>query len=56
MIEKRQCKYLNNIVEPDHRMIKWRIVQGLIFKEFEYNKENACWNRNNKNVKEKPIV
>ena len=34
-IEIRQCKYLNNIVEQDHRMIKWRIVQGLGFKEFE---------------------
>jgi len=31
----RQCKYLNNIVEQDHRMIKWRIMQGLGFKEFE---------------------
>ena len=27
--------YLNNIVEQDHRMVKWRIVQGLGFKEFE---------------------
>ena len=34
-IKIRQCKYLNNIVEQDHRMIKWRIVQGLDFKEFE---------------------
>lgn len=34
-IKIRQCKYLNNIVEQDHRMIKWRIVQGLGFKEFE---------------------
>ena len=24
-IEIRQCKYLNNIVEQDHRFIKWRI-------------------------------
>ena len=31
----RQCKYLNNIVEQDHRMIKWQIMQGLGFKEFE---------------------
>ncbi|PCJ94411.1 MAG: hypothetical protein COA50_11655 [Flavobacteriaceae bacterium] len=35
MIKIRQCKYLNNIVEQDHRMIKWRIIQGLGFKEFE---------------------
>lgn len=34
-IKIRKCKYLNNIVEQDHRMIKWRIVQGLGFKEFE---------------------
>jgi len=31
----KQCKYLNNIVEQDHRMIKWRIMLGLGFKEFE---------------------
>ena len=34
-IEIRQCKYLNNIVEQDHRFIKWRIQQGLGFKEFD---------------------
>ena len=34
-IRIRQCKYLNNIVEQDHRFIKWRIQQGLGFKEFE---------------------
>ena len=34
-IKIRQCKYLNNIVEQDHRIIKWRIMQGLGFKEFE---------------------
>ena len=34
-IKVRQCKYLNNIVEQDHRAIKWRIQQGLGFKEFE---------------------
>ena len=31
----RQCKYLNNIVEQDHRFIKKRIIDGLGFKEFE---------------------
>jgi len=30
-----KCKYLNNIIEQDHRFIKWRIQQGLGFKEFE---------------------
>ena len=34
-IKIRQCKYLNNIVKQDHRMIKWRIILGLGFKEFE---------------------
>jgi len=34
-IKVRQCKYLNNVVEQDHRFIKWRIQQGLGFKEFE---------------------
>lgn len=30
-----QCKYLNNIVEQDHRFVKWRIINGLGFKDFE---------------------
>jgi putative transposase len=34
-IKIRQCKYLNNIVEQDHRFIKWRILNGLGFKSFE---------------------
>jgi putative transposase len=34
-MEIRQCKSLNYIVEQDHRMIKWRIVLGLGFREFE---------------------
>jgi len=34
-IKVRRCKYLNNIIEQDHRFIKWRIQQGLGFKEFE---------------------
>ncbi len=34
-IKIRQCKYLNNIVERDHRMIKRRIMRDLGFKEFE---------------------
>lgn len=34
-IQIRQCKYLNNIVEQDHRFVKKRIVRGLGFKEFE---------------------
>jgi len=34
-IEIRQCKYLNNIVEQDHRHVKWKLQRGLGFKEFE---------------------
>lgn len=34
-IKIRQCKYLNNIIEQDHRHIKWKIQRGLGFKEFE---------------------
>ncbi|NRB61019.1 MAG: IS6 family transposase [Winogradskyella sp.] len=34
-IQIRQCKYLNNIVEQDHRFIKKRISRSLGFKEFE---------------------
>ena len=41
-IQIRQCKYLNNIVGQDHRMIKWRIVQGLGFKEFESAKRTIA--------------
>jgi putative transposase len=41
-IQIRQCKYLNNIVKQDHRMIKWRIVQGLGFKEFESAKRTIA--------------
>ena len=31
----RQCKYLNNRVEGDHRFIKWRVRHMLGFKSFE---------------------
>jgi len=34
-IRWRQCKYLNNIVEQDHRFVKWRIQHMLGFKNFE---------------------
>ena len=33
-IKIRQCKYLNNIVEQNHRFIKWRIQNSLGFKSF----------------------
>jgi putative transposase len=34
-IKIRQCKYLNNIVEQDHRRVKRRIINYTGFKEFE---------------------
>jgi len=34
-IKIRQCKYLNNVVEQDHRNVKRRIVNYSGFKEFE---------------------
>jgi len=34
-IRIRQCKYLNNMVEQDHRFIKWRIQNTVGFKSFE---------------------
>jgi transposase, IS6 family len=33
--ELRQVKYLNNLVEPDHRFIKRRVKAGLGFVSFE---------------------
>lgn len=41
-IKIRQCKYLNNIVEQDHRFIKWRIQNGLGFKSFESAKKTLA--------------
>jgi putative transposase len=34
-IKVRQCKYLNNGIEGDHRFIKWRVQNMLGFKNFE---------------------
>lgn len=34
-VKWRQCKYLNNVVEQDHRFVKWRIKNMLGFKNFE---------------------
>ncbi|WP_262511284.1 transposase [Lutibacter citreus] len=37
----RQCKYLINIAEQNHPMIKWRIMLCLGFKEFESAKQTV---------------
>jgi putative transposase len=34
-IKIRQCKYVNNRIEADHRFIKWRIQNSLVLKSFE---------------------
>ena len=41
-IKWRQCKYLNNIVELDHRFIKWQIGPMLGFKSFESAKQTLA--------------
>ncbi len=41
-IKIRQCKYPNNIIEQDHRKIKWRLIQGLGFKNFESAKRTIA--------------
>ena len=41
-IKLRQCKYLNNIVEQDHRFIKWRIGPIIGFKSFESAKRTLA--------------
>ena len=41
-IRIRQCKYLNNIVEQDHRNIKRRISIDMGFKEFESAKRTLA--------------
>lgn len=35
----RQCKYLKNIVEQDHRFIKWRIQNSLALKTLNLQRE-----------------
>jgi transposase-like protein len=34
-VKIRSCKYLNNIVEQDHRRVKFRVNAMLWFKSFE---------------------
>ncbi len=41
-IKWRQCKYLNNIVEQDHRFVKWRVKNMLGFKDFESAQRTLC--------------
>ncbi len=41
-LQIRQCKYVNNRVEQDHRFIKWRTQQRLGFKGFESAKRTLA--------------
>lgn len=34
-VELRQVKYLNNLIEQDHRFIKWLVKPGMSFFSFE---------------------
>src|SRR5690348_11452897 len=34
-VKSRQCKYLNNSIEQDHRCVKWRTRNMLGFRSFE---------------------
>src|SRR6478609_8287051 len=45
-IKIRQCKYLNNRVEADHRSIKWRVQNMPSFKSFKSAVCNTDRNRN----------
>lgn len=47
-IRWHQCKYLNNIVEQDHRNIKRRIVINTGFKEFESAQRTLAVKKNHK--------
>ena len=55
-IKIRQCKYLNNIVEQDPRFIKWRIQQGLGFKEFESARRTLSGIEIVKMIKENQLI
>jgi transposase-like protein len=39
----RQCKYLNNIVEQDHRFVKRRVNPGLGFFSFRTARRTIKW-------------
>jgi transposase-like protein len=43
-VQVRSCKYLNNVIEQDHRRIKQRIRPMLGFKQFELS-----WQRKSRN-------
>ena len=43
----RQCKYLNNIVEQDHRTVKKRVLLAKGYGSFQSAWRNIAGNRNN---------
>ena len=44
--EHRMCKYLNNIIEQNHRFIKKKIDPMLGFKSLDLSRKNNRRNRN----------
>lgn len=55
-IKIRQCKYLNNIIEQDHRFIKWRIQKGLGFKEFELARRTIARIENVRMIRKNQLI
>ena len=55
-IKIRQCKYLNNIMEQDHRSVKKRITFGLGFKEFESAKRTISGIEMAHMIKKKQLI
>ena len=54
-IEVRQCKYLNNIIEQDHRFIK-KIVRPMLRFKFFFCKDNIGRDRSCQNDQKRPNV
>jgi transposase-like protein len=55
-IEIRQIKYLNNIVEQDHRAIKRLVRPMLESKSFRIGRGDACRRRTHAHDPERPVV
>ena len=52
-VQVRSCKYLNNVVEQDHRRIKQRVRPMLGFKRFErlpWRSAASSWRRKSRNT------
>jgi transposase-like protein len=54
-VKIRSCKYLNNIVEQDHRRVKFRIAAILGFQILRKCQDRDRWNRADPETKEGPV-